>query len=128
MITAAEYISMRADMATSLLDTCILGVPGAQTGPEPTVTYAYTGSAIACGFNADPSREGNGDAPQVTQAEAVLRLPLTAAVTQDSRIALTHRNGAALSGTEYYAVIGAPRRGPTAYVCEIRRLTGGNAR
>lgn len=127
MLTTADLTEMRADVADSLLDECVIGTAGTQSGVEPTNgTYSYSGSAVACGFSVAPSGEGSGDAPQVSLTDAKLRLPLTATVGNDSRIKLTSRHGTAV--TEYYAVMGEPKRGHTLFVCELRRLTGGNAR
>lgn len=127
MLTSADFTTMRADVADSLLDTCVIGVMGSASGVEPTAAYTYTANPVACGFAPMPSGEAGGDAPQVTMTDAVLRLALTETVTGDSRIKLTKRFGTTLTTPEYYAVIGEPKRGHTLFVCKLRRLTGGSA-
>lgn len=92
------------------------------TAYEPEGSYGAYGSEIACGFNANPSREAAG--PDATLTEAVIRLPIGTAIDETSRIQLTKRLGIALSPVQYFAVVGAPRIGHSCLTVNVKRVVG----
>lgn len=121
----SELAELRAAAEDSMLDTCKVGTysAGSQTGPDIAApSYSY-GSAIACGFDAGASDETD-DGGQVTMTDAVIRLPIATTVNGTDRIQLTHRHGEALGTAEYYRILGEPRRGVSALVCQVKRIVG----
>ncbi|MCC6490678.1 MAG: hypothetical protein IT364_24545 [Candidatus Hydrogenedentes bacterium] len=117
---------MRSTAVATFFDRCRVGTwAGAKkaTGPEPEdpAEYSY-GNALSCGFDAGSSDESD-DGPQSTLTSATIRFPLGTVIAGQDRIMLTQRTGEALAIPEYYAVIGEPRRGQTALVCNVERLT-----
>jgi len=127
MTVAGALSCMRTDAELLMVDTCVIGVPAAPTGPEPTTTYDYSATAISCGFDASASDEAQ-DGSQVSVIDGVFRLPLATTITSKNRIKLTHRCGTALATPEYYSVSGDPRRGRTAFVAAVSRIVGNAAR
>lgn len=122
-IDAAEIALLRAEAESAMQDKCKIGTSTIATGNNPTkLTWNY-GAEIICGFDVSLSREMQ-DGAQVTLTDAVVRLPITTAVTGKSRIQITERNGTDVSET--YAVIGEPRRGMTSLVAGLKRVTGGS--
>jgi hypothetical protein len=110
-------------------DICKIGTPTVPTGPEPTGTYSY-GSNVRCRFYHRSSTREVGDGSQFGVVNTEIMLPPGTSVNEQSRIQLTHRNGRALSGAEYYAVIGFPRDdNPDVFpvVCKLQRISGGSA-
>lgn len=105
-------------------DTCQVGVlTETTTGAHTSESYSY-GSGVACGF--DASEDGEAvDGSQTGITSASLRIGIGVAITNTTRIRVTHRNGTALATSEDYAVIGDPRRGPTCQTLKLQRVHGG---
>lgn len=126
MLTAAELAAMRATQAAAMLDACKLLAPTKTTGDfgHEGATYAE-GSEIACGFESPTAQRGGTLAGVEVALNARLRLDLVngASVTPDHRIKLTKRLGEALTTPEVYRVVGWPKRGATAFVIELERIS-----
>ena len=120
-IDATEYDDLRADTEDTFCDLCRIGSSAISAGYDPTnVVWAY-GTEKSCGFDAGKSREVS-DGSQATITDAVLRIGLDNLVSGLDRIQVTQRDGEAV--TEYYAIIGEPRRGISCFVLNLKRLTG----
>ena len=124
-ISATEYADLRADAVDTFRDRCKIGSSAISAGYDPTnVVWAY-GTEKACGFDATKSKEVS-DGSQATITDAVLRIGLDNLVSGLDRIQVTLRDGATVS--EYYAIIGEPRRGISCFVLNLKRLTGNSAK
>ena len=125
MLTASELAAMQSTQVAAMLDRCRVLTPSQTTGEFGQESISYTpGDEIPCGFEAGTAARGGSVAGLVVELSARLRLRLTdgAAVTPDYRIELTQRQGGVLNTAETYEVVGWPKRGPTAFVVEVRRV------
>lgn len=123
-LSTEEFTRMRDTQGDAMGDTCQIGVlTETTTNGHTAESYSY-GTGIACGFDARQDGEST-DGTQTGITSATLRLPLSTAVLDTSRIRVTHRNGAALATAEDYSVMGDPRRGPTCLTVDVRRVHGG---
>lgn len=125
MLTASELAGMRTTQAAAMLDACRLLAPTQATGEFGQESISYTpGDEIACGFEAGSAARGGSVAGLVVELSARLRLRLAdgEAVTPDYRVSVTQRLGSVLTTAETYEVVGWPKRGPTAFVVEVRRV------
>jgi len=121
MLDDFEYDAWRDDASDTMRDMCKIGTMTQIAGHDPTaMTWSY-GPEIACGFNSTMSRETyDGSAATVTDARC--RIGLDNLIGGHDRIHLTQRDGDTVS--EYYSIIGEPRRGISAYVLHLKRLVG----
>ena len=124
---AADELAALRECSESLMDdACQLGtksVTASATGAD-VESFAY-GVELPCGITTLSGldrTEYRNDSMTIVQADAKLRLPYDAALTQTSRIKLTKRHGSAIT-PEYYEVHGEPAVGTTAIVCYLRRVT-----
>ena len=120
-----ERAALQAAATATMWDTCHIGTAtgtswGASAGGN---TWTYGVSEVVCGVNPAKSREVMDNA-QTTLTDCEIRLPFGTAVTSASRIKVTKRGGVSLAADEIYAVVGAPRVGPSAVVCACKRVTG----
>lgn len=121
MLDDFEYDAWRDDAADTMRDKCKIGTKTLTSSYDPTdITWTY-GAEIDCGFNSKMSRESyDGSAATVTDARC--RIGLDNLIGGHDRIHLTQRDGDTVS--EYYSIIGEPRRGISAYVLHLKRLVG----
>ena len=125
VLDTAETTALRADTEATFGDKCKIGTATLTAGYDPTKkTWTY-GSEIACGFDAEKSREVS-DGSQATITDAVCRIGLDNLIGGTDRIQITERNGTDV--TEYYAIIGEPRRGVSCWVLNLKRLVGNSAK
>jgi len=126
MLTAAELTAMQSTQAAAMMDACKLLTPTKTTGDygQHGATYAE-GSEIACGFESPVAQRGGTLAGVEVILNARMRVSLTngASVTPDTVVKVTKRLGTTLTTAEFYRVAGWPRRGPTAFVVELERIT-----
>ncbi len=89
-------------------DKCKVGAfTTASDPPWPDGSYVY-GSELDCRFAWMTTREV-GDADNVTQIEAEIRLDKGVTVAHDSRIEMTKINRAAQSPSLFFEIVGEPR-------------------
>jgi hypothetical protein len=113
---------MRAAQGASMGDACKIGVLSETvSGGHVSESYVY-GSEIACGFDMAPRGESR-DGAQAGVTPAVVRLPIGTAITSQSRVQITKRNGETIT-PQYYSVEGDPGRGPTAIRANLVRVVG----
>ena len=126
MLTAGEIADMRETAESSFMDACRIGAPSTPAwGSDPGgLTYTY-GAAEPCGFDPTPAGEVE-DGTQTPLVDAKLRLPIGTVISELYRVSITARHGTAVTA-ETYVVEGAPRRGPSALVCDLKRITGASA-
>lgn len=128
-VTAGEMEQLRFDAESSMPDLCIIGVPvgGSKYGSSPQLpVWNWELPATACGVDITATREV-AEGRDVALTDVTIRLPLAQEVGASSRIQVTHRRGTALDDPEYYAVIGEPLRGASAWVCRCQHLAGNAA-
>ena len=119
-----DYAAIRSAAESTFRDKCKIGTATRASGYEPNaLTWTY-GSEIACGFDAAKSTEVS-DGSAATMTDAVCRIGLSNTITGHNRIQVTERNTTDV--TEYYAIIGEPRRGLSCWVLNLKRLTGNSA-
>jgi len=119
-----DYADLRAAAEATFRDKCKIGSSTLSSGYDPDARTWAWGTEIACGFDAGKSMEVS-DGSAATLTDAVCRIGLTNTITGHNRIQVTERNGADV--TEYYAVIGEPRRGLSCWVLNLKRLVGASA-
>lgn len=119
------YAKLRDTAESTFFDTCRLGTtPAFEYGALDTNDSEPTyGDGIPCGFK--PAGHGevlDGSAAPIFMA--TLRLPVGVSIGSADRVEITHRHGDALDPTQVYAVEGAPARGPSATVLQLKLITG----
>ena len=121
----------QADRAThkdvandSMQDTCVLFTldAGSANRYGKASESESAGSEMQCGFSWMNSDEAKGNT-EVSEADAEIRLPLTASLDNLDRIRVTKLQGTALGTPYVFEVIGEPQRGPTAFVLECKLAT-----
>ena len=126
-ITSGRLTMVRRRAATSLLDTCQIGVRSSGNFGDPSGTASYSyGSAIACGVDLSGQSE-SADGAQAPQADATITLPHGTTVTAADRIKVTYRLGADVTDLEY-TISGTPRHGLYGLVCACQLVTGTSGR
>ena len=123
-LDAAEYTDLYADTTETFHDLCRIGSGAIIGGYDPSAKTWIYGAEIACGFNASKSREVNNGS-QATLTDAELRVGLDNLISGTDRILLTGRHGETV--TEYYEIVGAPRRGISCFVLNLKRIAGDGA-
>lgn len=126
MLTSSELTAMQTQAVASMLDACKVQTPSDVEGDfgQEGTTYS-DGTEIACGFEAGSAQRGSTIAGVDVELNARIRVSLAAGVsiTPNHRIKLTKRLGTTLGTAEVYQVLGWPKRGPTCYVVEVRRVS-----
>lgn len=122
--TADELTAMRIVQTGAMMDTCTLHKWTPTIDNYGTEIAAYTDTTdVDCGLDVSPAggREQRRPDGTIVLIAATLRLSLEdgAALTEEDRVTVTHRNGEALSPALAYGFDGAPRRGPTGYVINL---------
>lgn len=122
-ISTGELALMRDDAELTMLDECQIGVKsGGAFGSDPgDKTFTY-GDAVICGVDLGLGRESS-DGAQRPDVDAVISLPHGTTITAASRIKVTKRLGVAVTNLEY-AVLGTPKHGALAIVCNCKLITG----
>jgi hypothetical protein len=126
MLTAGELATMRTTQTAAMMDTCTLRVWTPTVDAYGTEIAGWVDTAnVACGYDASggsiAAREQRRADGTITTISGALRLSLVAgaALTEEDRVTITHRNGEALSPTLTYGIDGIPQRGPTGYVLRL---------
>jgi hypothetical protein len=122
-LTDKELERMRRAAEEAMFDRCRIlryraGARDAHGMPQ--ATWAE-GEELPCGFRTLSAREAL-DGAQVPLADAELRLPWDAELSNLDRVRLSARHGEALAEGPLYEVVGLPVRGPSALVVRLRRV------
>ena len=124
---AAELAAMREAQESFMGDACQIGTIHesqddlGQPVPEPASYSAETpcGLQMTGGLQSAERRTSDGT---IVSADAKLRLPHDAAITDTSVVKITKRFGAAITPI-VYEVMGAPALGPSGIVCYLLAVT-----
>lgn len=122
-VTIGDIVRLKAEAQGMFRDKCKVGVATFSDVHDPTSLAWSYGAELSCGFDASQSDE-TVDGAEATITDAVIRVPVGTSVNADDRIKITVRNFATLGTPEIYAVVGAPRLGMTALLCNVKRVTG----
>lgn len=115
MFTSTDLANMRLAHTDRLQDACYLQVrsTSANTFGELIESWVDTGSEIACGLEMKAGSETRGIDKTVVNYDAVLRLPVTSAVTELYRIRVTKRHTESLSTPLVFDIVSPIQRGPS---------------
>lgn len=124
-LSAAQISQMQTVQADLMADTCVIQSRSATADSYGEMIASYTdGDAIACGFSYAGDRH-KFRAPDMTlqTTDAELRIPLTETIGERDRVKLTKRMGTTLGTALVFEVNGPIRRGPSAYLVPLRKVT-----
>lgn len=129
--TPTELAGLRATAESSFMDRCKVAEPtGTGWGQvaNPATPPNFDGAdEEPCGFDASASDEAQ-DGTQATITSGVFRFSVDREISVKAHIQLTKRHGETLAVPERYAVIGVPRRGPSAITVQVKRIVGNTTR
>lgn len=114
MFTSAELAYMREVQTAHMMDTCVIYRVTERvrnSRGEYTKTFA-NGVESICGLQLDPVTLSPGDAYQVAEVDAILRLPVCVTVEPGDEIEITKRFGEAID-VQRYEVERFVNRGPS---------------
>lgn len=121
---ARVFQRLQAQVEQLYVDTCVIQsyVSGSQDD-YGFPNHLYTdGTAIPCSLNDVSGNEVMGRG-EVEIADAELRLPPDAIITNADRVKLTHRMRHELSTARVYEVVGIEERGAFGRIVMLRLLT-----
>ena len=123
VLTSGQLTQMRTSQADLMGDTCQIGTYSAGTADSHGyVPGAYTyATAIDCGLEWKGANEEHTELMNVSNADAMLRVPHTTAINIRDRVKLTKRYGTDITDL-VFEVESIVRRGPTASLVMLRRV------
>lgn len=123
-LTTAELEALRVAAEESMQDECyILRRTRTQNSyGEPTDAYAADSASVRCGYHEVGQATAWRTDVDVTQVDAVLRLPIDTDIDLTCHVRIDERHGEDIT-SETFEVASEPRRGPSALRVELRRLT-----
>ena len=115
---------MRETQTDHMLDQCVVLAYSAGTVNEfneaDAPTYA-AGDSLLCGLDSRSGSERHGAEMTVIQYDAVLRLPLHAAIKETDRIGINGRFGEFIE-TVTYEIVSPIQRGPSGFRVLLRKI------
>ena len=117
-LTDQDRVMLKGIVGDLMLDSCKRQVRVDASGFGTNVTYTAQAEQ-ACGFNPTQSREERTGQSTRSEADATLRLPLTATVLETDRFQITKRHGETLSPALMFDVEGPVQRGVTSWVIKL---------
>jgi len=126
MLTSDQLTDLRADVADTFWDTCVIQTYHATADSHGQMVNSPSGgSAISCGFRWKTSKDAFsvGGAGVVAEGDAELRLPIGTTITAKERVKITYLRGSALGTALIFQVIGEPRPGLTAILVDLKKAT-----
>lgn len=133
-LTASDLACMRTTQATSFMDECyrMVYTPGASGSyGKKKESYVQASTPLACAVGyLKAGSYGGGTASaevmdQVSLFSTYIRLPYDATITHKDRIKVTKRFGEDITPITY-EIIGEIRRGPTALIVDVQKVTDGS--
>lgn len=134
MLSATDLASMQETQEESFMDECyrLVYTPGA-TGNygKKGVSYVQESTALSCAvgyLKAGSYGAGVASAEgmdQVSLHSTYVRLPLDTTINHKDRIKVTSRLGSAITPVTY-EIVGEIRRGPTALIMDVQKVTDGS--
>lgn len=127
MLRAADLAQMQAVQEQSMIDTCVIVTVTTTTGAYGGQQVATSESAATpCGLSFNTaagmsSRRINAERGPLASVDAVLRLPLGAAIDATSQVRITGRNGAACTPVTY-TIEGPVMPGRTCLIVGLKRV------
>lgn len=122
MLTTADLTQMQTVQDASMIDTCVIVTNTVSTGAYGGQTQTPVESApTKCGLSFNTARRMDAGRGPLAAVDAVLRLPLGAVVNADSKVKITHRNGAAVTPVTY-TIEGPVMPGRTCLIVGLKRL------
>lgn len=108
-------------------DECKVGIyTTAADSPYPDGTYVYGPAVIPCRFSWVDTRE-IGQAENVTQIDAEIRLDKGTTIAHESRIEVTKIDRVAQSPSAFFEVVGVPRITKGQILCKCVSIDGAQA-
>jgi len=123
-LSTVELTQMRADQAGYFNDTCVIQTHSSTQNAvnEPVSSWA-DGSAISCGFEMTGGDERQQADGTLLVVDGVVRVPIGTTVTELDRVKITKQHGSTLGTALVFSVAGKPKRGPSALVIDLQRVT-----
>lgn len=122
--SAAELADMRTAQTGHMLDTGNIQPVSASTDTFGQVveTWPTNSADLAVGLDMRPGTERIGADMTLTEYDAILRMPITAAPSVRDRIRITKRFTETLSTALVFEIVGPIQRGPSGIRILLRRV------
>ncbi len=121
-----ELSLMQSAQEAAMMDTCVLlkyvdGATDEYGMPRPVWVE---GPILACGYDGRRHVEqgvpGGTDETQVELTDGRIRLPIDTDIRNLDKVRVTHRFGVLQEAALEYELVGAPRRGPSGLMVDVR--------
>lgn len=122
--TAEELACMRATQTGHMLDRCVVlsFTEGTRNEYNEDDAPSYpAGEPVECGLNMNPGSRRFGEDMTVIQYDAILRLPLGAALKETDHIQIVARFGENIDPL-IYEIVSPIQRGPSGIRIYLRKL------